>query len=355
MDIGIIMFKKNKTMSFLWQFIKRYRFSFFITFVLVLMLDLIDLIGANAIFRNGMDGLSSNRMNFNQAFNVFLAFTVVSSLTPFEVLFRRMFSFGFMFKLKEDIRNYLFNSLLKQSNAFFSNNFVGTLNSKINDIINNIGDFLNNCIDIISNAGAFIIAVIIFSMKNWKLAPFLIIWTITYFYINYKLSIRAKKQTEIATNIESECSGKIIDCFTNIVNIKNFCRERMEKCNVKKHTMTIIKERDKIIKTKITLDVVNFISKALFTSVMVLVSLKMYFNNIITLGELTFNISVSMQLFWWLRWALQMLSENIETYGKITQAVDTLVVEPTIKNKENATKLDIFSGKIELKGVSFKY
>ena len=62
-----------------------------------------------------------------------------------------------------------------------------------------------------------------------------------------------------------------------------------------------------------------------------------------------------MQLFWWLRWALQMLSENIETYGKITQAVDTLVVEPTIKNKENATKLDIFSGKIEFKGVSFKY
>ena len=355
MNIGIIMFKKNKTMSFLWQFIKRYRFSFFITFVLVVMLNLIDLIGANAIFRNGMDGLSSNRMNFNQAFNVFLAFTVVSSLTPFEVLFRRMFSFGFMFKLKEDIRNYLFNSLLKQSNAFFSNNFVGTLNSKINDIINNIGDFLNNCIDIVSNTGAFIIAVIIFSMKNWKLAPFLIIWTIIYFYINYKLSIRAKKQTEIATNIESECSGKIIDCFTNIVNIKNFCRERREKCNVRKHTKTIIKERDTIIRINVVKNIFNFLLKAVFTCVMIAVSLKMYYDKGITLGELTFNINVSLQLFWWLKWALQKLSENIETYGKIKQAVDTLIIEPAIKDKENAEKLDIFSGKIEFKDVSFKY
>ena len=103
------------------------------------------------------------------------------------------------------------------------------------------------------------------------------------------------------------------------------------------------------------LDIVNFLSKVIFTCAMIAISLKMYFDKVITLGELTFNITVSMQLFSWLRWALQMLSESIETYGKITQAVDTLVVEPAIKDSENAQRLDVFSGKIEFKNINFKY
>ena len=349
------MFKKNKTMSFLWQFVKNYKFSFFVTLVFVIVFDLVVLIGTNSIFKNGMDGISFGKMSFGQALSVFLAFGILDSLTFLNFTFREILSFGFMFKLKEDIRNYLFNSLLKQSNTFFSNNFVGTLNSKINDITSSIGCFIDNCMDIISNTNAFVISLIIFSVRNWKFAPFLIIWTIIYFYVNYKLSIKIEKQTEIATNIESECSGKIIDCFTNIVNIKNFCRERREKCNVKKHTKTIIKERNTIIRINVVKNIFNFLLKAVFTCVMVAVSLKMYYDKVITLGELTFNINVSLELFWWLRWALQKLSGNIETYGKIKQAVDTLIIEPAIKDKENAEKLDIFSGKIEFRDVNFKY
>lgn len=349
------MFKGNKTLSFLWQFIKRYKISYLTTLIFVVLFDIIELIGSNMLFKKAMDGLSLNKINFIEARKIFLVFILCSSIMLASIGLRKIFSFSFQFKLKEDIRNYLFHSLLKQSNAFFSNNFVGTLNSKINDITNNIGEFLTKTIDIISNLNGFIVAIMIFAFKNYKLIPFLIFWSIVYFYLYYKISNIVKGETEVATNIESACSGKIIDCFTNIVNIKNFSREIRERYNVKKHTKTILRERKKIILTQTKLNVVNFISKTSFAIVIVLISLKMYFDKLITLGDLTFNITVSTQIFWWLRWALQLMSENIETYGKMKQAIETLVVEPTIKDKQNAKKLDIFNGKIEFKNISFKY
>lgn len=350
-----IMFKKNKTLVFLWQFVKNYKWSFISSALLIVACDALDLIGSNTILRNFIDKATNNNLNSQQGFTLILLYIFCTSLMSLAAAIKRKTSFGYQYKLKEDIRNYVFNYSLHQSSKFFNNNFVGTLNSKINDITNSVGDCLNKFIDIISNLNVFIVVLFIFAQKNVYFALFFLCWTIIYFYIYFKFSVRIEKQTEIASNKESKCSGKIIDCFTNILNIKNFSKEKHEKYNVKKHTKTILEERSKINWLKAELDVINFLGKLSFTGVVALISLKMYFDKTITLGDLTFNITISAQLFWWLRWALQMISENIESYGKIKQAVDTLLVEREILDKSDAKILNMNSGKIVFKNINFKY
>ena len=344
-----------KIIPFLWQFVKNYKFSFIGSLVIVLFVDLMELIGGNTVLKNFIYDITNNRLNFDNALLMILLYVFLNSFNIIFFSIKRKLSFGYQFKLKESIRNYAFQYLLKQSNRFFTNNFVGTINSKMNDIANNIGNFLDNAIDIISNMNCFIVCLVIFANKNINFSLFLLVWTMSYFYIYIKFSKRIEKQTEVATDIESKCSGKIIDCFTNILNIKNFSSERREKYNVKKHTKTILKERYKICHIKSLLDLVDFIGKFSFSAVIAIVSLKMYFDKTLTLGELTFNLSVSTSLFWWLKWALRMLSENIENYGKIKQAVDTLIVEQEIKDKEDAKILNISDGKIVFKNINFSY
>ena len=344
-----------KTLSFLWQFVKNYKFSFIGSLVLVLFVDLMELVGGNTVLKNFIDDITNNRLNFNNALLMILFCVLLGSLNTIFSSVNIKLSFGYRVKLKESIRNYMFQYLLKQSNRFFTNNFVGTINSKMNDIANNIGNFLDNAINIISNMNCFIVCLVIFAKKNTNFSLFLFVWTMSYFYIYIKFSKKIEKQTEVATDIESKCSGKIIDCFTNILNIKNFSSERREKYNVKKHTKTILKERYKICHIKSLLDLVDFIGKFSFSAVIAIVSLKMYFDHKLTLGEFTFNLSVSTYLFWWLKWALRMLSENIENYGKIKQAIDTLIVEQEIKDKENAKVLNISDGKIVFKNIDFSY
>ena len=94
---------------------------------------------------------------------------------------------------------------------------------------------------------------------------------------------------------------------------------------------------------------------AIFTLIVIAMSIKMYFDKVITLGDLTFNINISTSLFMWLKWALESISENIEIYGKMKQAVNTLIVERKILDKENAPKINISSGKIVFNNINFKY
>ena len=346
---------KVKVLPFLWQFVRNYKFSFIGSLIVIISLDIIELIGENSVLKSFIDGITNNKLNFNDALLVISLYAFLGSFSTIFISIKRRLSFGYQFKLKESIRNYMFQYLLKQSNRFFTNNFVGTINSKMNDIANNIGDFLDKAIDIISNMNCFIICLIIFAKKNTCFSLFLLVWTLSYFYVYFKFSKRIEKQTETATDVESRCSGKIIDCFTNILNIKNFSSERREKYNVKKHTKTILKERYKICRIKSTLDLIDFIGKFSFSAVVCIISLKMYFNKTLTLGELTFNLSVSTSLFWWLKFALKMLSENIENYGKIKQAIDTLIVEQEIKDKQNAKNLNISNGKIVFNNIDFSY
>lgn len=347
--------RNNKTLSFLWLFIKKYKFSFLLTLIPVVFADLMDLVGSNLIFKNFIDKIGTNEININQSIILFILYSLSTSLLLVVIPIKEKTSFGYKFKLKEDIRNYIFNLLLKQSNKFFNNNLSGTLNSKINDITNNVGDFVDKIIDIISNSNCFIISLIIFARKSLSFAIFFFFWTVIYFSIYYLFSMKIKKQTELVSDIESKCSGKIVDCFTNILNIKNFAKERQERYNVKKHTKIILQERSKIHTIKSKLGIFNFLGKFSFSIVVAIISINMYFNGVITLGDLTFNITVSSQLFWWIKWVLQMLSDNIESYAKMKQAIETLIVEREIIDKKNAKKLDISNGKIEFKNINFKY
>ena len=350
------MFNENKTIKFLWQFIKKYKISIILTFLIgVALPDMLELLGRNVILKNLVDKIYSKDVQFNYVIISVFAIIFLSSQYFISQALRKKLSFSFEFGLKEDVRNYLFQYLLKQSNAFFSDNFVGTLNSKINDIVNNIGEFINNFFDIFSNLTIFCVVMCIFAKTDYRIAISFFVWFVLYIIVFVKINAVVEKQTEIASSRESECSGKIIDCFTNIINIKNFSRERREKYNIKKYTKEILMERDKIFRTKTFFNIVNFAAMSLLCCITALFSIDSFFKNKISAGELVFNVQIVVSLFYWLRWALVIVSTNIELYGKFKQAVETIIVERKILDKENAQKINVSSGKIVFNNINFKY
>ena len=105
-----------KTLSFLWQFVKNYKFSFIGSLVLVLFVDLMELVGGNTVLKNFIDDITNNKLNFNNALLMILFCVLLGSLNTIFSSINRKLSFGYRVKLKESIRNYMFQYLLKQSN-----------------------------------------------------------------------------------------------------------------------------------------------------------------------------------------------------------------------------------------------
>lgn len=68
-----------KTIPFLWQFVKNYKFSFIGSLIVVLFVDLMDLVGGNTVLKNFIDNITNDRLDFNNALLMILLYVFLSS------------------------------------------------------------------------------------------------------------------------------------------------------------------------------------------------------------------------------------------------------------------------------------
>ena len=346
---------KIKTLPFLWGFIKKYKWSLLTVIAIIIIGDQIFLIGANTVLKNFIDEVNHSGMTLKRGiFYGFLYLLSVNFLNLLLPLIRKI-KFPVMFKLKEDIKNFVFNRSLKQSNSFFNENFVGSLNSKINDITNGTESIIEKSFDIISNFLGFVAVSFLFFRIYWLLGTIFSILFIIYCVLFYFLSIKIENLSEEASKKENECSGKIIDCFSNILNIKIFSTQKLEKANIKKQTVKILRSKSEIEFYNSILDVINFLLRIFLLGAVFFISLYLLLNKKIEIGAMITSLNISLNMIWWLYFAMTGLIKSIDSYGKINQAVQTLFVNPEIVDSEEAKKLIATKSEIEFKNMSFKY
>ncbi len=350
------MFKKNKTLAFLWQFIKRYKYVILVNFVFcILVNDIMEAIARNKIFQYFVDRLSTNSLTPQNGVFILLIYAFCSTSLYALFIPRRKFDFLVHSKMKEEMRNFIFQYVLKQSNMYFYKNLVGTLNTKINDIVSNIANLVRRSYVLCSNGITVIISTFFYFRANTMLGMFLVIWMIIYAYIIKTFYSKIKKQSKLNSEIEAESSGIITDCFTNILSIKNFSKEKKEKAIVKKQSILLLKGESALAWHKVIFDAFNFLFSFTLMAVIYIVSYKLYLSKAITLGELLFNIQTIWTLYWWFADAIQSGLEDAEIYGKMNNAIETLMTEHEIINNPNAQKIRIENGTIEIKDITYQY
>ncbi|HSQ97758.1 MAG TPA: ABC transporter ATP-binding protein [Rickettsiales bacterium] len=346
---------KVRTLPFLWGFVKKYKWNLFTVISIIVIGDQIFLIGANTVLKNFINKVNQGDINIKSGlFYGCLYLTTINFLNMLFPLVRKI-KFPVMFKLKEDIKNFVFNHSLKQSNSFFSENFVGSLNSKINDITNGAESIVEKSFDIISNFLGFIMVSFVFLGIYWLLGTVFSSLFIIYCVLFYFLSMKIEKLSEESSKKENECSGKIIDCFANILNIKIFSTQKSEKANIKKQTLKILKSKSEIEFYNGVLDVLNLVLRIILLATVFSINLYLLLNKKIEIGTMVTNLSMSLSMIWWLHFAMMSLIKSIDSYGKVNQAVQTLFINPEIVDSKTAKKLIVDKAEIEFIDVNFKY
>ncbi|MDR2778316.1 MAG: ABC transporter ATP-binding protein/permease [Rickettsiales bacterium] len=348
--------QKESCFAFLSRFLREYIWTILVSFfVFTVLSDFIEFIGGNYLLKIILDRAGESGIGRRTIVVFLAAYPTMVSISFLASAFRRKIIFSLLCELKEKIRSFLFCDLLKQSNSFFNENFSGTLNSKINDIVGNITYFIENSFDLFSNLLTLFALVVIFFTKNVYLGLILVLFTVLYLFIFYFLSRKLEKRSEITAAAESTCSGKIIDCFANILNVKSFSKEKLEKNNIRRQTIVILRARSEQQCVKMINDLFNFTAMSILVASISLIGFSLYTKKIIGMGDLVFVIQTTTSIFWWLRWAMQRFTENVELFGEMNQAVKTLLVSCDIVDSENAKSVSFEKGKIEFRNVYFKY
>jgi len=347
------------SVSFLFYFIRKYKYHF-----LLLQFFYLGLALNTSIWPYNIKLLIDKLTVYDHEVNIWqylmpVLMFIVSCWILIEVMSRLS---GWLFaytmpKFEAGIRMEMFEYVKNHSYSYFAENFSGTILNKVGDMIHStrfiIQTVMTNIIPMIFTL-VFILSVFLY--KQPLFGVIYLVWIVLHLLIAYFGGKKCKEYAKIHAESRSALMGRIVDVFTNIINVKLFVNEKHESSKLrdvqKDEYNKNIKSFITIEKLKIVLGVLTFI----FPCVLVTSLLIFSFNRkLITLGDFVFIFNISWMLMAMV-WQLGiMLPTFFQSFGVCAQAIQVLSTPYEIVDSPTAKDIQFSRGTIQFKNVSFYY
>lgn len=259
-------------------------------------------------------------------------------------------------KMRAKIRETTFNYVKQHSQDYFANNFAGNIAKKLADLPMSCQTILESiCFNFVTaGVGAMIVLVMMWHTRP-IFAWIIICWLLLHLSLTYFLVYFGNKRWERHSDAAAILSGKIVDVFSNILNVRLFARGRFETNYLQKY------QNDEINKSKQAMWLVECmrigmgISGLFLIFSMIFTLLYGWSDGWVSLGDFT---QVSMQSFWLLGWVWYVsyqLTVYIRELGTVSNAIGLIRHRHEIVDAPNATPLKVTHGKIDFVNVNFSY
>lgn len=259
-------------------------------------------------------------------------------------------------RLREKIAHSSADLLLEQSHQYYQHHFAGSLSNKVNDLTSSVPDFIQILMDrFLSHGLALAIATYTLWQVSIQFALLILIWATLFIGGTLLLSKRIIRLSDIWSEWGSTITGKTVDILSNILSVKLFAREETEKASLERTCEKTVKAEQKLQWTFFWEWIVYGYSFTLILGLNLYFLLKGRQEGWITVGDfaLVLTINVAIVDFLWL--LTKEFSQFAKLFGKITQALRTIVVTPEIKDRPHAKLLVVTKGEIVFDSVYFHY
>jgi ATP-binding cassette subfamily B protein len=243
------------------------------------------------------------------------------------------------------------------SHAYFQNNYIGTITSKIKGILTGYDDITSTIHHKLLNPfSSFVITTFALSIVNIWLGAFVFIWSILFVITMYKLTGKLSKYSNIVSESKHRLFGIIADNISNIITTKifNIRGDEFEKLKNEFDKDTIPKEVA-MYKYDFKVQIVASVFYWLLLTSILIVMIYLKNNELITLGDFAFVFGIIFAASDQLWQAILNLRDLHASIGDLKQSFTILEDEYELLDKKSANDLLITNGKIEFKNVNFGY
>lgn len=259
-------------------------------------------------------------------------------------------------KFRAAIREAVFNYVKSHSHEYFASNFAGNIANKIADLPTSCHTMLEIiCFQFVTAAVG---TIIILSMM-WKtqhiFAVILIAWLVIHMTITIGLLRLGNRLWEVHSESESVLTGKIVDIFTNILNMRLFARGSYETSYLKKYQQDEIHKSKKAMWHIAYLDIGMALNGTCLILGMVFLLIHGWKMHWVTLGDFT---QVAMQSFWLLGWVWFVsfqLTQFVREKAKVDNALGLIRKGHDLIDIKDAVPIEINKGEIQFVNVTFAY
>ena len=246
--------------------------------------------------------------------------------------------------------------VLRQSLAFFQNDFGGRLATRVIQLGNSIRDATANVCDvvvwvIVHWLGAFAL----FFYADWRLTIPLLVWLGGYIIALRYFVPRIEKLSHAASESRSALMGRIVDSYTNMMTVKLFAHAEREDLFAKEALAENVARFQQQTRLNTQMEVALWALNGLVLVATTGLALLLWTYGHITIGSIAIVTTLIIRLMnmsGWFMWTLAGIFDNI---GVVQESMDTIAKPYSVVDAPGATKLAVTGGEIRFEAVTFRY
>jgi ATP-binding cassette, subfamily B, multidrug efflux pump len=246
--------------------------------------------------------------------------------------------------------------VVRQSLAFFQNDFAGRIASRVMQTANALRESVMSSIRGLFYICAYgLTALVLMAMSDWRLAVPTALWFIGYMLFLRHFVPRMRDLAKVSSEARSHVLGRIVDSYTNILTVKLFARLADEDAYVREvideHQGAMSAHTRLISQFMFWLAAMN---AALLTST-ASIGIWLWANGTLSAGMVATALPLAWQIVnaaGWVSWEVAEIFENI---GVVQEGMQTIAVPLSGVDRPHAVELIVTRGEIRFDRVSFSY
>ncbi len=260
-------------------------------------------------------------------------------------------------EIKSAITKELFTYLLSHSNAFFQNNFPGSLTKKISDLANNIEllfSFINGTF-ITFVLALMISSITLFNVVHPLFGIILFSWALIFIYLSYASAKKSEKFSALLSENTSKVDGTISDSISNIMNVKLFSSASHEVNHVSYHITKLVDSERKLQWQNLKINFIQGLGVTTLDSFMLLALIYCLIHDWVSPGDFALVLILSNSFLRKVRDIGQQILRLSKIIGICNHTINSINIPCEIIDISNSSSLIVKNGKIEFKNISFQY
>ncbi|QIB51921.1 ABC transporter ATP-binding protein [Pseudomonas sp. OIL-1] len=309
---------------------------------------------------NIVDWLSEqNRESFLQTEGWKLAAMalVVMVLLPGLVLANSLVTYqALMGNFPMRIRWLVHRYLLRQSMAFYQDEFAGRIATKLMQTALAVRECVIKLIDVLNYVIVYFLGtLLVVGIADWRLAMPMLLWFLGYLLLMRIFVPVMGKVAEHQADARSMMTGRIVDSYTNIQTVKlfshagresSFAREGMDE-----FMTTVYRQMRLVTQINVSLYALNGI---LLLSVAGL-AIWLWINEAVSVGVVAVAIGLVLRLWGMSQWILWEVSALFENIGTVQDGINSISRPQVVEDAPDAVPLKVTRGEIKFEDVRFHY
>ncbi len=289
-------------------------------------------------------------------FLLFMAAIVLLLLPAMKLVYEAVIHQGLMGNFAMRTRWMAHRYVLRQSLAYFQNDFAGRISAKVMQTSVAVREVVMKVAEVLVYVSVYFLgAVMVFAVTDLRLSAPMLIWLAAYIGVMRFFIPRLGRISTEQADARSTMTGRVVDSYTNIQTVKMFAHAEREDIYARDSMQTFLSTvyRQMRLVTWLTFSL-NTLNALLLASVAGL-SVWLWSVDAVTTGAIALSVGLVLRLqgmAHWIMWEVAGLFENV---GVVQDGIEGIARERAVTDAEGARSLRVSRGEIRYEGINFNY